>query len=133
MENKTRGMTLIVKTVTRLSVGLIMIYGIFTVLKSHTSPGGGFAGGVIMALAFINMVLAFGKGEFSEKVDETKGLALSASGAAVFLILSSFFFLGKRYAELTVFCDVAVAVMVCAGLYLIFLVLITLISKREKR
>ena len=133
MENKTRGMTLIVKTVTRLSVGLIMIYGIFTVLKSHTSPGGGFAGGVIMALAFINMVLAFGKGEFSEKVDETKGLALSASGAAVFLILSSFFFLGKQYAELTAFCDVAVAVMVCAGLYLIFLVLITLISKREKR
>ena len=133
MENKTRGMTLIVKTVTRLSVGLIMIYGIFTVLKSHTSPGGGFAGGVIIALAFINLVLAFGKGEFAEKVDETKGLALSASGAAVFLILSSFSLLGRQCAELTAFCDVAVAVMVCAGLYLIFLVLITLISKREKR
>lgn len=133
MENKTRGMTLIVKTVTRLSVGLIMIYGIFTVLKAHTSPGGGFAGGVIMALAFINMALAFGKGEFAEKIDEAKGLALSASGALVFLILSSLFFLGGRYAQFTVFCDLAVAVMVCAGLYLVFLVLITLISKREKR
>jgi len=132
MEDKNRGMTLIVKTVTRLTVGLIMIYGIFTVLKNHNSPGGGFAGGVIMALAFINLVLAFGKGQFAEKVDEAKGLLLSASGAIVFLILSLFCFLGP-HVKIAAFCDIAVAVMVCAGLYLIFLALVTLVSKREKR
>ncbi|MFA5275278.1 MAG: MnhB domain-containing protein [Candidatus Omnitrophota bacterium] len=133
MENRGRGMTLIVKTVTRLTAGLIMIYGIFTVLKGHTSPGGGFAGGVIIALAFINLVLAFGKDQISERIDERKALIASTSGAVIFLILSTFSFLGLRSGALSNFCDIAIMFMVAAGLYLVFLVLITLISKRERR
>jgi len=42
-----KGMSLIVKTITRLTVGLILLYGIYIVLHGHVSPGGGFAGGVI--------------------------------------------------------------------------------------
>ncbi|MGA2774826.1 MAG: MnhB domain-containing protein [Candidatus Omnitrophota bacterium] len=133
MENRDRGMTLIVKTVTRLTAGLIMIYGIFTVLKEHSSPGGGFAGGVIIALAFINLVLAFGKDQIAERIDERKGLIALTTGALVFLILSTFSFLGLRISTLPLFCDIAVMLMVSAGLYLAFLILITLISKRERR
>ncbi|MDD5765961.1 MAG: MnhB domain-containing protein [Candidatus Marinimicrobia bacterium] len=55
------GMTLIVKTVTRISVWLILLYGIYIILHGHLSPGGGFAGGVIIALAFLNVMLAFGR------------------------------------------------------------------------
>ena len=40
------GMSVIVKTVTRLTVGLIFLYGIYIVLHGHLTPGGGFAGGV---------------------------------------------------------------------------------------
>ena len=135
MKDSPRGMTIIVKTVTRFTVGIIIIYGIFTVLKGHSSPGGGFAGGVIIALAFINLILAFGRGEVAEKVSEAKGLIFSTVGITVFFILSVFSFLGlhSRRARLSAFCDIALALMVSAGLYLMFLVLITLVSKREKR
>ena len=54
-------MTLIVKTIARLVAGFIVLYGIYVVLYGHISPGGGFAGGVIMAGAFILVCLAFGK------------------------------------------------------------------------
>lgn len=58
---KEKGMTLIVKTVTRLTLGFIFLYGVYVTLNGHASPGGGFAGGVIVALSFVHIMLAFGK------------------------------------------------------------------------
>lgn len=63
---KNNGMTIIVKTVTRASVWLILLYGIYIILHGHLTPGGGFGGGVVIALAFLNVLLAYGK-EFTEK------------------------------------------------------------------
>ncbi|MDI6606195.1 MAG: MnhB domain-containing protein, partial [Candidatus Omnitrophota bacterium] len=60
MDNPNSGMSLIVKTITRLTVGLILLFGIYIVLHGHLSPGGGFAGGVIIALSFVHLMLAFG-------------------------------------------------------------------------
>lgn len=54
-------MTILVKTVTRLTVGFILLYGIYIGLSGRMSPGGGFAGGIIVALSFIHIMLAFGK------------------------------------------------------------------------
>lgn len=55
------GMTLIVKTVTRISVWMILLYGVYIVLHGHLTPGGGFGGGVIIALALLNVMLAYGR------------------------------------------------------------------------
>jgi len=55
------GMTLIVKTITRITLGFILLYGIYIALNGDMSPGGGFAGGVIIALSFVHIMLAFGK------------------------------------------------------------------------
>ncbi len=54
-------MSLIVRTVTRLVTGFILIFGLYIMLYGHITPGGGFAGGVILALGFILTLLAFGK------------------------------------------------------------------------
>jgi len=54
-------MTLIVKTVTRITLGFILIYGIYITVNGHVAPGGGFVGGVIVALSFVHIMLAFGK------------------------------------------------------------------------
>ncbi len=54
-------MSLIVRTVTRLVTGFILIFGLYILLYGHITPGGGFAGGVVVALAFILSLLAFGK------------------------------------------------------------------------
>ncbi|MCK4296914.1 MAG: hypothetical protein KAX28_09720, partial [Candidatus Marinimicrobia bacterium] len=37
---QSSGMTLIVKTVTRVSVWLIILYGIYIILHGHLTPGG---------------------------------------------------------------------------------------------
>lgn len=57
------GMTVIVKTVVRIIVGLILLYGFYIILHGHLSPGGGFGGGVVLALGFLSVLLAYGRGE----------------------------------------------------------------------
>jgi len=37
------GMSLIVRTIARWVVGFIFLYGIYTLVYGHLSPGGGFA------------------------------------------------------------------------------------------
>ena len=64
------GLTLIVKTITKLVLGFIIIYGASVVLYGHVTPGGGFAGGVMLACSMILIVLAFGKAGAYEIVSE---------------------------------------------------------------
>ncbi len=61
MRYEENGMSLVVKTVTRLTLGFILLYGIYITLNGQIGPGGGFAGGIIVALAFVHIMLAFGK------------------------------------------------------------------------
>ena len=127
MADKQAGMSLIVKTITRLTVGLILIYGIYIVFNGHMGPGGGFAGGIIIALSFIHLMLAFGREEVLSKLNKTRGLILSGSGALLFLACV---FSGIRGANSVIVSDLAIALMVGTGLFTIFLALILL--TREK-
>ncbi len=54
------GMTNIVKTISRFMSGVVFLFGLYLLTNGHLSPGGGFAGGTVMAGAFVLMVLAFG-------------------------------------------------------------------------
>ena len=131
-------MTLIVKTITRLTIGLIFIYGIYVTLHGHLGPGGGFAGGVIVALSFIHILLAFGKEAGLKKLTEKRILLLMSIGAVVFLATAIFNFVIKHEPEAyalnaerfrifgTAFMplyDIAVCFMVGTGLFAIFLAL----------
>ena len=55
-----KGMTVIVKKTTQLIAGLVFLYGIYIIIHGHLTPGGGFAGGVIIAGSFILLILAYG-------------------------------------------------------------------------
>ena len=88
---QTEGMTLIVKTVTRISVWLIVLYGIYITLHGHLSPGGGFAGGVIIALALLNVMLAYG-GNFVKRWVNIGFLHdIESSSAVIFLAMGGGF------------------------------------------
>lgn len=142
MKNKEAGMTLIVKTITRLTVGLILIYGIYIVLRGHISPGGGFAGGVIIALSFIHLILAYGKDKVINKISESRGILFASLGALLYLAVANAGLRGIRIsghqADYKVFgagviplLDIAAAILVGAGLFVIFLALALLVSRKE--
>ena len=56
-----RGMTLIVKTICSWVKLLICLFGIYVIIFGDLTPGGGFAGGVILASSYVLLILAFGR------------------------------------------------------------------------
>jgi len=64
--NGTKGMTVIVKTISSWVKVFIFLFGIYIIIFGHLTPGGGFAGGVILASSYVLLMLAFGR-EFVEK------------------------------------------------------------------
>ena len=61
-----KGMTVIVKTISSWVKVLIFVFGIYIVLFGHLTPGGVFAGGVILASCYVLLMLAYG-GQSAEK------------------------------------------------------------------
>lgn len=89
-----KGMTIIVKKTTQLIAGLIFLYGIYIIIHGHLTPGGGFAGGVILAGSFILLILAFGS-DFLMLTREEAGSTLYENLAilvVVFLAISGLLF-----------------------------------------
>ena len=139
IDNPKTGMTLIVKTITRLTVGLILLFGIYIILHGHLSPGGGFAGGVIVALSFVHLMLAFGKDVAAARISKNMASNLESIGALMFLSIALLGFLGGSFflnilpkgtpfnlfsAGIIPLCNIAIGIKVGVGLFAIFLALV---------
>ncbi|MDK2835555.1 MAG: multicomponent Na+:H+ antiporter subunit [Thermosediminibacterales bacterium] len=59
---------MILKHVTVIVVPFIQMYGLYVVYNGHLSPGGGFAGGTILAASLILLCLTFGVKKVSERI-----------------------------------------------------------------
>ncbi|MDA3812980.1 MAG: cation:proton antiporter [Candidatus Cloacimonetes bacterium] len=83
-----KGMTIIVKKISQIICPVIFMFGLYIIVHGHLTPGGGFAGGVIMAGAFILQILA--NGNILPKLrKEEEGLEFLESSAILgFLILA---------------------------------------------
>jgi multicomponent Na+:H+ antiporter subunit B len=132
------GLSLIVKTITRLVTSFITLFGVYIVLYGHVSPGGGFAGGVILAAGLILVLLAFGKQEAQRLVSPRAAMVWDCGGALAFLAVAvlgylagAFFwnFLGTGQPYLLAsagtlpLLNVAIGAKVAAGLFGVFVVL----------
>jgi multicomponent Na+:H+ antiporter subunit B len=127
---KEKGMGIIVKTVTKLTLGFILLYGIYIALSGHISPGGGFAGGVIIALSLIHIMLAFGKEVALKRLRPAVLRFVIGMGALVFLAVV------MVRSEILIFKDEIIiplceAAIVGGGLFSIFIALV-LLSKIDK-
>jgi multicomponent Na+:H+ antiporter subunit B len=135
------GMSVIVKTVTRLTVWLIMLYGFYIILHGHLSPGGGFAGGVIIALSFIHLMLAYGKVMVFKTISERMVHIWESTGALLFLTIAllgvgagflfkNFLPAGEPFHLLSAgtvpLSNIALSLKVWAGLLAIFVALVVL-------
>jgi multisubunit Na+/H+ antiporter MnhB subunit len=83
-----KGMTIIVKKTTQLIAGLVFLYGIYIIVHGHLTPGGGFAGGVVIAGSFILLILAYGS-DFLNLVKEETGSTLYENLAILVVLFLS--------------------------------------------
>ena len=83
-----KGMTIIVKTISSWVKVLIFLFGIYIVLFGHLTPGGGFAGGVILASSYVLLMLAFGRELAQKNLPVTLGSKLDCAGAFAFALIA---------------------------------------------
>lgn len=138
-------MTFIVKAMARLTIVFILIFGIYISAHGHVSPGGGFAGGIIIALSFIQLMLAYGKEAALAKLPKTAASLFESFGAIALLSISALGFMGGYFffnffagkgepftlfsAGIIPLSNIAIMVKVFTGIFAIFVVLVLLKSK----
>ena len=138
-----KGMTLIVKTISSWVKVLIFLFGVYIVIFGHLTPGGGFAGGIILASSYILLMLAFGREFAEENLSLPLASKLDCAGAFGFVMIAvlglvfggSFFvnFLYQKYlpgealrlvsAGTIPLSNIAIGLKVGASLFLIILTL----------
>jgi multisubunit Na+/H+ antiporter MnhB subunit len=83
-----KGMTVIVKTIASWVKVLIFVFGIYIILFGHLTPGGGFAGGVILASSYVLLMLAFGREFVEENLSLPLASKLDCLGAFLFALIA---------------------------------------------
>ncbi|RKY11304.1 MAG: hypothetical protein DRP65_04645 [Planctomycetota bacterium] len=83
-----KGMTVIVKSISRWVKMLIFLFGIYVTLFGHLTPGGGFAGGVILAGSYILLMLAFGREYAEDNLSLVVTSKLDCVGALLFVAIA---------------------------------------------
>jgi multicomponent Na+:H+ antiporter subunit B len=91
------GMSVIVRVVVRWLFAFVLIFGFAVALFGHVSPGGGFAGGVIIACAYVLATLAFGAKEGPAAWMKKRASTLDAMGALALLALAFLGFLSGHF------------------------------------
>ncbi len=98
----------VLRTVSRLLVGLLLMFSIFLLLRGHNEPGGGFIGGLVAAAAFVLFGLADDETSarqalhFDTRTFIAAGLLLSGGSALFPLLFGRPFFTGM-WGELQLF------------------------------
>jgi multicomponent Na+:H+ antiporter subunit B len=133
-----KGMTPIVKTVVRFAMGIVFMFGWYIILYGHLTPGGGFAGGTILACGYVLLTLAFGKEVALAKMSDRWASIIDNSAAFLFVataivgIAFGYFFLnfpphGKPFnlvsAGLIPLYNILIGLKVTSSLFAIFLAL----------
>jgi len=134
-------MSLIVKTVTGWLKRFILLFGVYVILYGHVTPGGGFAGGVIVACAFILLTLAEGQRSGLNTVSKSVAAGAGSVAALVFLGVAlmgirqyGFFFknltppgpephVGALSGGSIEVCEIAIGFVVAGLLFVVFTVL----------
>ncbi|MFC1780723.1 MnhB domain-containing protein [Planctomycetota bacterium] len=83
-----KGMTVIVKAISSWIKVLIVLFGIYIILFGHLTPGGGFAGGVILASSYVLLMLAFGREMVQENLPVKISSKLDCLGAFAFGLIA---------------------------------------------
>lgn len=77
----------VVEIIARLNVPFIQLFGLYVIVHGHYSPGGGFQGGVILAVSTILLRLVFGPEEAARRFPPRTALLLAVGGVMAFFLI----------------------------------------------
>ncbi|MEW5920077.1 MAG: MnhB domain-containing protein [Bacillota bacterium] len=78
---------LVTRSVCRLMVPFVQLYGAYLIFYGHLSPGGGFAGGAVVASSIILYALSFGRETAVLRVAPGISHLLESSGGLWYLLV----------------------------------------------
>jgi multicomponent Na+:H+ antiporter subunit B len=76
--------SIIITTLTRLLTPFIQLFGLYVIMHGHSSPGGGFQGGVILGASFILLAISFGVDEVRQRFSERMLAVFTSAGVFIF-------------------------------------------------
>ena len=78
--------SLVIRTVTRLMMPFLIMFGLSLIVHGHLTPGGGFQGGVVIGAAFILFGLAFNKEEGRCAAPDEGVKVMISSGIFIYIL-----------------------------------------------
>jgi len=116
----------IVKTISRMIIPFIFLFGVYMILFGHISPGGGFQGGVIVAMGVILAIVAYGE-DIIERYKSEISL-IEILGVAFFIVMGLFgIFIGKSFfssLDAIWILNIIIGIKVCSGIVLFYMLFI---------
>ncbi len=76
--------SIIIKTLSRLLTPFIQLFGLYVIMHGHSSPGGGFQGGVILGASFILIAISHGKDEVEKRFPLKAVFILPSIGVLIY-------------------------------------------------
>jgi len=84
----------IILTASRLLMPIVLLFGIYVFVNGHSTPGGGFQGGAIVATAFVLMLMANPRFQINHRiiatVESVSGISFVAIGVLGILLAGGF-------------------------------------------
>jgi len=77
----------IVKTVSRVIIPLIQLFGLYVIVHGALGPGGGFQGGVILGSSFILYAIVFGISNDEQNKIDKKNAYFSSMGLYIYAVI----------------------------------------------
>jgi len=135
--------SVIVRLTCRFLTPFVMLYALYIVSHGHYFPGGGFQGGVLLAVSFILLIIGEGTERVGNMLPEKLKIVLISGGVMLFAAIGllsivfsekfldygaiPFFALAEPYVRyyMILFVEIGIAMTVMGVLYAIFLNTIT--------
>ena len=74
----------IIRTITRVLVPFIQLFGLYIIVHGPVSPGGGFQGGVVVGSSMILVALAYGLDKAETMTDHNYRIIMDCVGSLVY-------------------------------------------------
>jgi multicomponent Na+:H+ antiporter subunit B len=75
---------IIIRTVSRIMIPFMQVFALYVYVHGHTSPGGGFQGGCIMAASFILLAVAYDLNESKRRLKERTNALFCSLGVFIY-------------------------------------------------